>query len=170
MSTSWRISSFNGVLLAAYFIPTWTMIAFNIMVSPIHSLFDRPSIAVGLFITDHLHLAEMGAVRAAWLLALGRIVVVAFFAIFVVLAFSPKIRRLGGCDEALSIALGIGCLISFVSMLLASLAGEGAALRLHASELLVMLGTVIVLTLERPAELQTEARPASGADLTIATH
>ena len=27
MSTNWRISSFNGVLLAAYFIPTWTIIA-----------------------------------------------------------------------------------------------------------------------------------------------
>src|ERR1700759_3325425 len=97
MSTSWRISSFNGVLLAAYFIPTWTMVAFNIMVSPIHSLFERPNIAVGLLITDHLHLAATGAVRAAWLLALGRLVVVAFFAIFVMLAFTPKIRKLGGC-------------------------------------------------------------------------
>jgi hypothetical protein len=161
MSTSWRISSFNGVLLAAYFIPTWTIIAFNIMVSPIHSLFERPSIGVALFISDHLHLSAAGTVRAAWLLALGRLVVVAFFAIFVVLAFSPKIRKFGGCDEALSIALGIGCLISFVSMLLASVAGEGEALRLHASELLVMLGTVIVLTLERPAEPQVEALPAT---------
>jgi hypothetical protein len=162
MSTSWRISSFNGVLLAAYFIPTWTIVAFNIMVSPIHSLFDRPSIAVGLFITDHLHLAGTGAVRAAWLLALGRLVVVAFFAIFVLLAFTPKIRKFGGCDEALSIALGIGCLVSFVSMLLASLAGEGGALRLHASELLVMLGTIVVLTLEqRPAMPETELLPAN---------
>jgi hypothetical protein len=161
MSTSWRISSFNGVLLAAYFIPAWTIIAFNIMVSPIHSLYDRPSIAVALFISDHLHLTAVGAVRAAWLLALGRLVVVAFFAIFTVLAFSPRIRKFGGCDEALSIALGIGCLISFVSMLLASLAGEGEALRLHASELLVMLGTVIVLALERPAEQPAEAIPAS---------
>jgi cytochrome bd-type quinol oxidase subunit 1 len=161
MSTSWRISSFNGVLLAAYFIPTWIIIAFNIMVSPIHSLFERPSIAVALFISDHLHLTAANTVRAAWLLALGRLVVVAFFAIFTVLAFSPRIRKLGGCDEALSIALGIGCLISFVSMLLASLAGEGEALRLHASELLVMLGTVVVLTLERPAESQPEATLAS---------
>ncbi len=40
-------------------------------------------------------------------------------------------------------------------MLLASLAGEGGALRLHASELLVMLGTVVVMTLERPAEAET---------------
>jgi len=165
MSTSWRISSFNGVLLAAYFIPTWTIVAFNIMVSPIHSLFERPSIGIAIFISDHLHLAAVGTVRAAWMLALGRLVVVAFFAIFVVLAFNPKIRKFGGCDEALSIALGIGCLISFVSMLAASLAGEGAALRLHASELLVMLGTVIVLTLERPAETQAEivATPAATA-------
>jgi len=159
MFKDWRISSFNGVLLAAYFIPTWTIIAFNIMVSPIHSLFDRPNIAVGLFITDHLHLAATGAVRAAWLLALGRLVVVAFLGTFVLLAFTPKVRKFGVCDEALSIALGIGCLISFVSMLLASLAGEGGALRLHASELLVMLGTVVVMTLERPAE--AEALPAS---------
>jgi hypothetical protein len=165
MSTSWRISSFNGVLLAAYFIPTWTIVAFNIMVSPIHSLFERPSIGIAIFISDHLHLAAVGTVRAAWMLALGRLVVVAFFVIFVVLAFNPKIRKFGGCDEALSIALGIGCLISFVSMLAASLAGEGAALRLHASELLVMLGTVIVLTLERPAETQAEivATPAATA-------
>ena len=161
MSTGWRISSFSGVLLAAYFIPTWIVIAFNIMVSPVHSLFDRPSVGVALFISDHLHLTAGNTVRAAWLLALGRLVVVAFFAIFTVLAFSPKIRKFGGCDEALSIALGIGCLISFVSMLLASFAGEGGALRLHASELLVMLGTVIVLTLERPAEPEIEALPAT---------
>src|SRR5215469_920818 len=163
MSTSWRISSFNGVLLAAYFIPTWVMVAFNIMVSPIHSPFDRPSIAVALFISDHLHLTAANTVRAAWLLALGRLVVVAFFAIFTVLAFSPKIRKFGGCDEALSIALGIGCLISFVSMLLASLAGEGEALRLHASELLVMLGTVVVLTLESPVVPEAEVAVAPAA-------
>ncbi|MGY3594722.1 hypothetical protein ACVIGB_002771 [Bradyrhizobium sp. USDA 4341] len=34
MSSNWRISSFNGALLAAYFIPVWTIIAFSIMVSP----------------------------------------------------------------------------------------------------------------------------------------
>ena len=38
MSTNWRISSFNGALLAAYFIPAWTMVAYKIVVSPIHGL------------------------------------------------------------------------------------------------------------------------------------
>src|SRR5436305_1552877 len=108
MSTSWRISSLSGALLAAYFIPTWTVIAFRIMTSPIQGLYERPNIAVALFISDHLHLAAMGAVRAAWLLALGRLTVVAFFALFLAFLCRPRLRASGGADEALSIALAIG--------------------------------------------------------------
>src|ERR1700760_1742064 len=85
MSTNWRISSFNGALLAAYFIPTWTIVAFRIMISPIRGLYERPNISVVLFISDHLQLAAMTTVRFAWLLALGKLTVVAFFAIFLML-------------------------------------------------------------------------------------
>lgn len=160
MSSNWRISSFNGALLAAYFIPAWTMVAFNIMVSPVHGLYERPSIAVALFISDHLQLSGMSTVRAAWLLALGRLTVVAFFAIFVALISQPKIRRSGGCDEALAIAVGIGSLISFASMVMASRVGETAALRLHATELLLLLGAAIVLVFERPVRPQVEGEAA----------
>jgi hypothetical protein len=151
MSTNWRISSFNGALLAAYFIPTWTIVAFRIMISPIHALYERPNIALALFVSDHLQLLATGALRAAWLLAVGRLTVAAFFAIFLVLISRPSIRKAGGCDEALAMALGIGSLISFTLMVMASQAGEAAALRLHASELLLLLGTAIVLLVEHPA-------------------
>jgi hypothetical protein len=155
MSGKWRISSFSGVLLAAYFIPTWTIIALRIMVSPIHGFFERPNISIAVFIGDHLHLAATGMVRAAWLLALGRLTVVAFFAVFLVhLArpsmrkpsiHKPSIRKTGAADEALGMALGIGSLISFAGMITASQVGEVAACQLHATELLILLGTVIVL-------------------------
>ena len=151
-SNSWRISSFNGALLAAYFIPTWTLIALWIMTSPIHGLFERPNIAVALFISDHLQLASMGTVRAAWLLAVGRLTVVAFFGLFLVLSCRPRIRTSGGSDEALSIALGLGSVMSFASLLMAYHVGETAALRLHATELLLLLGTAIVFLVERPAQ------------------
>jgi hypothetical protein len=105
MSTNWRISSFNGALLAAYFIPTWTIVAFRIMISPIHALYERPNIALALFVSDHLQLLATGALRAAWLLAVGRLTVVAFLAIFLVLISRPSIRKAGGCDEALAMAL-----------------------------------------------------------------
>ena len=166
MSTNWRISSFNGVLLAAYFIPTWTIVALKIMISPIHGLYERPNISVALFISDHLQLAALSTVRFAWLLALGKLTVVAFFALFVFLFTRASIRKTGGCDEALGIALAIGSLISFASMVLASQVGESLALRLHATELLLLLGTAIVLVVERPALPQTD-RSATSSDLSL---
>ncbi|MGH6641285.1 MAG: hypothetical protein ACRED3_01170 [Bradyrhizobium sp.] len=162
MAKNWRISSFSGVLLAAYFIPVWTMIAFRIIVSPIHGLFDRPNISLALFVSDHLQLAGMATVRFAWLLALGRMTVVAFLAVFLVFVIRASTRNSGGANEALGMALAIGSVISFASVLLASQAGETAALRLHAAELLMMLGTVIVMLVEPPAEKQADASVNSG--------
>src|SRR5665647_169774 len=139
MSTNWRISSFNGVLLASYFIPTWTIIAFKIMISPIHGIYEQPNISVALFISDHLQLAGLTMVRFAWLLALGRLTVVAFFVTFLVFITHASIRKTGGCDEALGMALAIGSVISFASMVMASQVGEAGALRLHATELMLSL-------------------------------
>jgi hypothetical protein len=152
MSTNWRISSFNGALLAAYFIPTWTTVASRIMVSPIHALYERPNIAVGLFISDHLQLTAVTTVRVAWLLALGKLTVVAFFVLFLALIVRAAIRKTDSGDEALAIALSIGSVISFASMVMASQVGETQALRLHATELLMLLGTAIVMLVEHPAQ------------------
>ena len=165
MSTNWRISSFNGALLAAYFIPTWTILSFKIMVLPIRSFFERPNVSVAFFAGDYLHLTSIGMTRVAWLLALSRILVVAFFAVFVLLLTRPKLRMSGGCDEALAVALGLGSLISFAMMVMASLVHEPAAMRLHATELLMLLGTAIVMLVERPVgqvakvEVEAEALP-----------
>ena len=148
MKTDWRISTFNGALLAAYFIPAWTIVAFKIMISPVHGLYDRPNIAVAIFMSDYLHLASLSTARMAWLLALGKMTVVAFFAVFVFFTTRGTIRKTGGCDEALSMALAIGGLISFVSMVMASRVGEVAAMRLHAAELLMMVGGIVLMAVE----------------------
>jgi hypothetical protein len=166
MSTNWRISSFNGALLAAYFIPTWAIVAFQIMISPIQGLYERPNISLALFISDHLQLAAVTTVRFAWLLALGKFTVVAFFAIFLVLLTRASIRKSGGCDEALALALAIGSMISFASMVMASQVGEAEALRLHATELLMLLGTAVVLLVERPVALQAD-RSVNSDDLSL---
>jgi hypothetical protein len=172
MSTNWRISSFSGALLAAYFIPAWTSIAFHIFASPVHGLYDRPSVSIGFFISDHLHLSGMASVRVAWLLALARITTVAFFALYLVLLSSRAVRERGGGDETLGMALVLGSVLSFVSMLAAYWVGEAEALRLHATELLMLLGIGIVLLVEGAAPRVAEARdeadtsvPAGGLSL-----
>ena len=163
MSKNWRITSLSGLLMAAYFIPTWATVAYHIIVSPVRGLFERPSVSVALFLSDHLQLASMTAVRFAWLLALGRLTVVAFFALFLVLALRAAIRKTRSGDEALAIALGIGSIISFVSMILASQVGEAEALRLHASELLVMLGTIVLMLFDTPAKEPVRANAAAAS-------
>ena len=154
MRTDWRISSFNGVLLAAYFIPTWAFVAFRIMISPIQGFYERPNVSVALFISDHLQLAAITTTRFAWLLALGKLTVVGFFATFVALTTRASIRKAGGCDEALAMALAIGSVISFASMVMAAQVGESQAVKLHATELLMLLGTAIVLLVEHPTRRQ----------------
>jgi hypothetical protein len=166
MSANWRISSFSGAMLAAYFIPTWSMVAFRIMISPIHGFYERPNISVALFISDHLQLAGTATVRMAWLLALGKLTVVAFFAIFLVFLIRAVIRKTGGAGEALALALAIGSVISFASMMMASQVGETAALRLHATELLMLLGTAIVMLIERPVQ-SVQQIPRSAGDLSL---
>jgi hypothetical protein len=117
---------------------------------------------VALFISDHLHLAGMATVRSAWLLAVGRITVVAFFAIFLAFLARRLVFKRGGGEEALGIALAIGSVISFASMVMASQVGETAALRLHAAELLMLLGTAIIMVVERPAPREAESRQMAG--------
>jgi hypothetical protein len=157
MSGKWRISSFSGVLLAAYFIPTWANVAYRIMVSPVQGLFERPNVSVALYISDHLQLASLATVRLAWLIALSRLTVVAFFAIFLVFAVRAVIRKTEDYKEPLAIALTIGSAMSFAGVLLASKVGEIEALRMHATELLMMLGTAIVMLFDAPAQRKTEA-------------
>ena len=49
-------------------------------------------------------------------------------------------------------------MISFAGVLMASLVGETAALRMHAAELLMMLGTAIVMLVEPPVLRPVETR------------
>jgi uncharacterized membrane protein YjfL (UPF0719 family) len=164
---TWRISTFNGALLACYFIPTWTIFAFRIMISPIQGFYERPNISWALFLNDYMQVSSMGTVRYAWLLALGKLTVVAFFAVFLVFTTRASIRKTGGGDEALAMALGIGSVISFASMVMASKVGELVAMRLHVTELLLLLGTAILMIIEPPllrekAQQRSEQPDASG--------
>lgn len=148
----WRLSTFNGALLASYFIPAWTIAAMKIWISPVRGLYDRANIAPGMFISDHLSFSAMQTVRFAWLLALGKVIVAAFFLVFLVLIVRESVRRKASCDEALGFALLFGALISMASLVAASQMGEFEALRLHASETLALIGGGILLLIDMPQQ------------------
>lgn len=167
MSKDWRISTFNGVLLASYFIPSWTISAMKIWISPIRGFYDRTNIATALYVSDFTTLSSMGTIRVAWLLALSKVIVAAFFLVFLVLAVRAAIRNKGGADEALAFALGLGAFISMACLIAASKVGEMAVLRLHASEALLLIGAAILLIIDTDPAAE---RKNAAADTAVPHH
>jgi hypothetical protein len=148
MAQGWRITTVNGLLLALYFVPVWTIAAFKIVVFPIRGIYERANIGPALFVNDTFQLSTLGTVRFAWLLVLAKFVVVAYFLLFAVLTLRPGGGRRAAGDEALALALLFGCIVSVASMLSASFVGEAAALRLHATESLMLLGGFALLAID----------------------
>ena len=101
MSTNWRISTFNGVLLAAYFIPTWTIVAFKIVISPMHGLYERANLGCAV----HQRSSSFGGAghRSLRLAAGARQARRRRHSSRCSWCSSPRasIRKAGGCDEAL---------------------------------------------------------------------
>jgi hypothetical protein len=154
MIGTWRISDYNAALVAAYLVPTWVLSASGIVHSPIGGIYERSNIAFGVFFSDEMQFAALGMARAAWGLAVVKLTVVAFFLAFVVQVALARRRLAGDGDEALAIALTLGGLVSFAGMMLAARAGEGAALHLHATEALMLVGAAILVLADpwlRPA-------------------
>lgn len=152
MVRGFRITTVNGLLLAAYFIPVWTIAVLRIVTFPIRGIYERANIGPALFLNDHFQFSMLGAVRFAWLLALAKFVVVSYFALFAILTLragpgKPTEQSANG-DEPLALALILGGIISVVSMCMASQVGEVAALHLHATETLMLLGGLVLLAVD----------------------
>ena len=159
MVGTWRISTYNAVLVSMYLVPAWIVAGLRIVEAPISGVYDRANIAFGIFATDYLYLGVLGTARAAWVLAVVRFTVAAFFVLFVIQIARPRARLNGDGDEALGIALALGGLVSFAGMVLAAQVGEQAALRLHATETLLLLAAgMLVLVEPLFAKAQGKAR------------
>lgn len=156
-----RLGTVNGVLLALYFVPVWTLAVSRIMVFPMRGIYERANIGPALFLNDYFQLLALGTVRFAWLLAIGKLIVVAFFCVFFLLNLRAAIRGEGDGDEALTIAIIAGGAISFASMIMAAYVGETAAVQLHATEALLLLGGLAILAVDAPAEAPQPAAAAT---------
>ena len=130
---------------------------------PVAFLLIPVVIGAAIFFTDYFHMFAAGTVRFAWLLAVAKLLVVAFFLVFALLAVVGALRKAGDGDEALMIAIGLGIVLSFVSMIVAAMVGEIAAVRLHATETLLLLGGQVLIVLDRP-------RSAAPAEVIAAAH
>lgn len=144
----WRITTINGLFLATYFVPAWAISAFRIVIHPMLGIYERANVGPVTYVSDAFQLSTLGIVRFAWLLVLAKFVVIAFFGVFAVLTWRGRERRPADGDEALVLALMLGGIVSIGSMLAASSVGEPEAIRLHATEALMLLGGFVVFVID----------------------
>ena len=149
-STSWRVATANAMLLACYLVPAWAWSVWKIWVAPMHGLFDDANLGAAIFATNILQLAPPDVVRFAMLIALLKFTVVVFFLAFVVFSLSSLEHEREEGRDLLHVGLTLASVISFVSTLLAWRFGEAEALRLHATETLMILSAAIVVIVDVP--------------------
>lgn len=160
---NWRIAAANGALLAAYLVPAWTVAAARLYLDPVDGLFDDANVAFAILAGDHLQLAPGAFVRFALFLGLARIIVAVFFASFVWLSILGDETFHADRDECLHIGLTLAAVVSVAGMLLAYRFGEAEAMRLHATETLMIVAAAVVAIIDeprRPADIPADARSA----------
>jgi len=73
---------------------------------------------------------------------------VAYFLMFAALTLRSTAGNRGSGDEALGFAVLLGSVLSVASMMTAAQVGEAAAVRLHATESLMLLGAFALLAID----------------------
>lgn len=163
-STSWRVATGNAMLLALYLVPAWAYAVWKVWAAPVHGLFATANLGPAIFAANYLQLEPVNLVRFALLVALLKFTVVVFFIAFVVFSLSSRDDEREEGRELLHVALALASTVSFVSTLLAWRFGEAEALRLHATETLMILSAAIVVIVDVPqAELVQDNVPLEAA-------
>lgn len=158
------LSEANGLILAAYLVPSWATAAGRIIIHPVQGLFDRANLSVALYASDHLMLTPSGLLRFAWMLALAKIVAVAFFAAFAAFALRGQAAR-ASARELLGFALALSGLIAFAALFLAAGTGEAGLIRLHAAEAILIIGALVVMLVEGGLPPRKLGTPGGASDL-----
>lgn len=160
-----RVNRTNGLLLASYFVPAWTIASLKIADFPLQGIYERANIGPSLFFSDLFQMSMLATVRFAWLLAASKLIVAAFFVLSAALSLRAILLQKGDGEEALGFALVLGGVVSLASMAMAAQVGEPASVHLHATESLMLLGGLIVLAIDsRNYGVESAKAPADLAE------
>jgi hypothetical protein len=158
------MASANGLLLGCYLVPAWSVVVWKIVTAPVRGLFDVANLGPAIFASDILRLMPVDMLRFAYLVALAKFTVIAFFIAAACFTLSSQPHEQEEGDELLHVALALASIVSTASMALAWWFGEGDALRLHATETLMILSAAIVAVIDLPAPRNVENGGADFVD------
>ena len=146
-----RLGLFNLALVAAYFVPVWGIDALRALLSPFGGLEDRAQAAAIGLIPQLFDVGSHGLMRASNIFAAMKLVVTAGFVAYLIeyaraLAVAREPDR-----ETVDVVLALAAAAAAIWTIAALAQGDAALIRLHATQVVLVAGAVIVVTVERHA-------------------
>jgi hypothetical protein len=150
------LGSVNLALLSLYFVPIWGRDAVRALISPYNGLDDRVHAAAAIYFRQLFDLGTNGLILTSHMLAGVKLVIAAGFAAYAIEFLRSWVTGRDSDRETLDVALTLA-LVGIVIWALPALAlGDAELIRLYATQMLMVVGAVIVVTFERHMEQTTD--------------
>ena len=147
-----RLGAVNFALVAIYFVPAWGVDALRVLRSPFAGFEDRAHAAAASAIRHVFDLGLEGLLRTSNLLAGTKLVVTAGFVAYLIEFSRALVMGREPNRETTDIVL-LAAAVSVVLWSVPALSLDDVGLiRLHATQLLLIVSAVVVITIERHIE------------------
>ncbi len=157
MRTFPRLGAVNFALISLYFAPLWGADALRTLTSPFNGFEDRIHAAVALSIRHLFDVAMSDVVRISNLLGGLKLIVAAGFVAYLI-EFARALATKREVDQAtldVVLLMAVGAIVIWAVPALAL--GDATLVRLHATHLLLVVGALFVVVVERHLEVAVMA-------------
>ena len=142
----------NLALIALYFIPTWGKDALKVLLSPYSGFEDRAQAAVAIYFRQLFDLGLDGMMQVSNVLAGIKLVIAAGFVAYLIefarsLVVSRDVDR-----KTVDAVLGLAVVAMLVWALPALGMDDPSVVRIYATQMMLVAGAVVVITVERQTE------------------
>jgi hypothetical protein len=151
------LGSVNLALVSLYFFPLWGRAAFQALISPYGGLQDGAAAAATFYLSRLFDVGPGSLITIAHVLAGIKLVVAVAFACYLIEFMRSLATRREADRDTIDVVLilaGIGVLLSAFSALVL---GDAAAIRLAATQTLLIAGAVTIIVVERHLDVGPRA-------------
>lgn len=146
---SLTLGAVNLALLSLYFIPVWGREAVKALTSPYNGLDDRAHATTAIYFQHLFDFNYNGLVVVSHVLAGIKLVIVAAFVAYLIEFARSWVMRREADRETIDVVLILAAADIFVGILAAVALGEGAMVRLYATQMMLIAGAITVIIVER---------------------
>jgi len=162
-----RLGSVNLVLLSIYFVPVWGRDAVRALISPYNGLDERVHAAAAIYFRRLFDVSFNSLALSSHVLAGIKLVIAAGFVAYAI-EFARALATGRDVDRQTQEGVLIFAVVGIVIWALPAFAlADGALMRLCATQMLLVAGAVMIVTVDRHIENRQQRPQAGTVDLDL---